>query len=52
VKKKKKRRKKHVRKGRLQRAKRTQTLRPSRPLSERKRVAVCQPLIDSSDDEE
>jgi hypothetical protein len=29
-----------------------QPLRPSRPLRERKRVAVCEPLIDSSDDEE
>jgi hypothetical protein len=27
-----------------------QPLRPSRPLRERKRVAVCEPLIDSSDD--
>jgi hypothetical protein len=29
-----------------------QPLRPSRPLRERKRVAVCEPLIDSSDEEE
>jgi hypothetical protein len=29
-----------------------QPLRPSRPLRERKRVAVCEPLIDGSDDEE